>query len=220
MINPYVGCAFGCTYCYARYMKKFTGHTEPWGEFVDVKINAPLLLEKELRSKKKGEIWFSGVCDPYQPLESKYQLTRKILEILSHYDWHVYIQTKSPLVLRDLDVIKKIKYIDVGFSIGTASEKVRRLFEPKAPSIESRIRALKVLEGEGIRTYAMVAPILPGAEGLPKLLKGHVDYVILDQMNYHYADWVYKKYGFERVDNLESLAREFENLGIKCEVAS
>jgi DNA repair photolyase len=117
VLNPYIGCQHACTYCYARFMKKFTGHRESWGEFVDVKINAPELLAKEIKKKRRGEIWISGICDPHQPVEKKYQLTRKCLEILSDYDWHVFLQTKSPLVLRDLDIIKRFKYIDVGFSL-------------------------------------------------------------------------------------------------------
>ena len=76
VINPYVGCQHNCTYCYARFMKRFTGHSEPWGQFVDVKINAVELLEKEIVKKKPGRVWVSGVCDPYQPQERKYQLTK------------------------------------------------------------------------------------------------------------------------------------------------
>ena len=75
VINPYTGCQHACTYCYARFMKRFTGHTEPWGEFVDVKVNAAELLEKEIKRKKRGRVWISGVCDPYQPLEEKLGLT-------------------------------------------------------------------------------------------------------------------------------------------------
>ena len=79
VINPYVGCQHACSYCYARFMKRFTGHKEPWGEFVDVKINAPDLLSKEIKRKKVGSVWVSGVCDPYQPLEKKYALTRRMI---------------------------------------------------------------------------------------------------------------------------------------------
>ena len=75
VLNPYVGCQFGCSYCYARYMKRFTGHREKWGDFVDIKINAIELLRKEVVKKKVDEVWISGVCDPYQPLEAKYKLT-------------------------------------------------------------------------------------------------------------------------------------------------
>ncbi|MFH0879237.1 MAG: radical SAM protein, partial [Lentisphaerota bacterium] len=120
VINPYVGCQHACSYCYARFMKRFSKHKEPWGEFVDVKINASDLLNVEIARKKKGSVWISGVCDPYQPLEAQYQLTRKCLEILADHDWPVFIQTRSPLVLRDLDILKKIKHCEVGFSIPTA----------------------------------------------------------------------------------------------------
>lgn len=91
----------GCIYCYAQFMKKYTGHNEKWGDFVDIKINSAILLEKEIKKKKRGVVWISGVCDPYQPVEKKYGLTRRILEILSKENWSVIVQTKSPLVLRD-----------------------------------------------------------------------------------------------------------------------
>ncbi len=81
-INPYVGCQHACTYCYARFMKRFSGHKESWGQFVDVKINAPDLLRKEVERKPAGRVWISGVCDPYQPIERKYELTKECLEIL------------------------------------------------------------------------------------------------------------------------------------------
>ncbi len=70
VVNPYTGCQHGCSYCYARFMKRVTGHKEPWGEFVDVKINAAELLRGEIGKKKRGRVWISGVCDPYQPLEA------------------------------------------------------------------------------------------------------------------------------------------------------
>ncbi len=194
VINPYVGCEHGCSYCYARFMKRFAKHTEPWGEFVDVKVNAAELLRVEIKKKKMGSVWISGVCDPYQPLESKYQLTRKCLRILAEYGWPVIIQTRSPLVLRDMDILKGSQNIEVGFSIATADDKIREMFEPRAPSTESRLKALDELHCSGIKTYAMIAPILPGAELLPRALAGKVSYVMVDRMNYNYADWVYRKY--------------------------
>jgi DNA repair photolyase len=197
VINPYTGCQHGCYYCYARFMKRVTSHNEPWGKFVDVKINAPDLLGAEIKKKKQGRVWVSGICDPYQPLEKKYKLTSRCLEILAQQRWPVTIQTRSPLVLRDVDIIKEVHDFEVGFSITTANDIIRKLFEPDAPPINDRIRALEELHQAGIRTYAMVAPMLPGAEGLAELLKGKVDYVLIDRMNYHYADWVYRKYGLE-----------------------
>jgi DNA repair photolyase len=197
VINPYVGCQHACSYCYARFMKRFTRHKEPWGEFVDVKINAADLLQREITKKRQGSIWISGVCDPYQPLEAKYKLTRKCLSILAYHCWHVIMQTRSSLVLRDIDILKKVKNIEVGFSITTADDSIRKLFEPYAPPIEERLRALDELHRYGIKTYAMIAPILPGAGLLPKALEGKVDYILIDRMNYSYADWVYTKYGLE-----------------------
>ena len=197
VINPYTGCQHGCSYCYARFMKRVTGHKEPWGGFVDVKINAPDLLRVEIQKKKRARVWLSGVCDPYQPLEKKYRLTRQCLEILAQLEWPVIIQTRSPLVLRDMDIILTARDVEVGLSVTTADDNIRKLFEPDAPPIPDRIQALEELHNAGIRTYAMIAPVLPGAEGLAGLLKGKVDYVLVDRMNYHYADWVYLKYGLE-----------------------
>ena len=195
VVNPYVGCQHGCSYCYARFMKKFTGHKEPWGTFVDVKINAADLLRSEIKRKKRGKVWVSGVCDPYQPLERKYELSRKCLEILAQYDWPVVVQTRSSLVLRDIDILKEAKHFEVGLTITTADDNIRKIFEPNAPPIPERIKTLDELHRSGIRTYAMIAPILPGAEGLIDHLAGKVDYLLADRMNYNYADWVYRKYG-------------------------
>jgi DNA repair photolyase len=192
-INPYIGCQHGCSYCYARFMKRFSGHLEPWGLFADVKINAPELLRKEITKKKRGRVWVSGLCDPYQPLEAKYELTRQCLEILAANEWPVTIQTRSPLVLRDLDILKGAKDLEAGLSITTADDKIRRLFEPYATSVEERLDTLEELHLNGIRTYAMIAPVLPGAEMLAEALVGKVDHIILDRMNYHYADWIYRK---------------------------
>lgn len=196
-LNPYIGCEHSCSYCYARFIKRFTGHKEDWGKFIDVKINAPELLNREIKKKEAKRVWISGICDPYQPIEEKYGLTRKCLELFLEYDWPVTIQTKSPLVLQDMRLIKKSKKIEVCFTITTADEKIRKIFEFNVPSIKERLNALARLHSEGIRTQAMIAPVLPGAEGLINELKGKVDSVIIDKMNYHYADWVYRKYKIE-----------------------
>jgi DNA repair photolyase len=196
-LNPYTGCEHACSYCYARFMKRFSGHREPWGEFVDVKVNAPALLAAELGRKKPGQVWVSGVCDPYQPLEEKYRLTRSCLELLVESGWPVRVQTRSPLVTRDIDILRRAKDLEVGLSITTADDGVRELFEPQAPSIEARLGALGQLHQAGIRTFVMIAPILPGAEKLPELLAGRADYVLVDRLNYNYGDWVYRKYGLE-----------------------
>jgi DNA repair photolyase len=196
-INPYVGCEHGCTYCYARFIKRFTHHKEKWGEFVDVKLNAPTLLQREVNSKKVGRVWISGICDPYQPLERKYGITRSCLEILFRKNWPVTIQTKSTLILRDVELLQNHKNVEVTLTITTADEKIRQIFEPKAPSIKERVETLENLHSAGIKTSVMIAPLLPRAEGLVKEIVGKADYVLIDRMNYHHADWIYKKYGLE-----------------------
>lgn len=224
-LNPYVGCQHGCVYCYARFMKRFTGHRERWGEFVDVKINAPELLAYEVKRKKVGRVWISGVCDPYQPLEKRYMITKRCLDILVENGWPFTVQTKSSLVLRDIETLKRANNIEVGFTITTADERIRRIFEPGAPPLRKRIEALANLHSERIKTFAMVAPLLPGAEGLVSALKGKVEYVILDRLNYHYADWAYKRYGIQWAmedgffsQKGEELRMAFEREGIPCQI--
>jgi len=224
-LNPYVGCQHGCVYCYAKFMKRFTGHRERWGEFVDVKINAPELLAHEVKRKKVGRVWISGVCDPYQPLEKRYMITKRCLDILVENGWPFTVQTKSSLVLRDIETLKRANNIEVGFTITTADDRIRRIFEPGTPPLRERIEALANLHSEKIRTFVMVAPILPGAEGLVNALKGKVEYVILDRLNYHYADWAYKRYGLQWAmeDSFfsqkgEELRMAFEREGIPCQI--
>ena len=222
-LNAYVGCQHNCIYCYARFMKRFTGHREEWGEFVDVKINAAELLTREVKKKKKGTVWISGVCDAYQYLEQKYMLTKRCLEILVENGWPITIQTKSHLVLRDIGILKRSADVEVGFTITTADERIRRIFEPGAPPIEKRIKALGILHAEGIKTFVMVAPMLPGADGLVDMLKGKVDHALIDRYNYYYADWAYKKHGMKWamdedffLEKGEELRAAFEKAGIPC----
>jgi DNA repair photolyase len=199
-INPYVGCEHACVYCYARlFIPRYSGHEEKWGSFVDVKINAAKLLEKQIHKAEKKPVWISGVTDPYQPLETKYMLTRKCLEILLQAQWPVTIQTKSALVLRDLNLLKHFEHAEVGFTITTDDEKIAKLFEPNAPAIRARIGALQKLHKEGIRTFAFIGPILPcSPKNLVELLTGKVDYVFIDKMNYERSiEWFYKKHNLE-----------------------
>ncbi len=184
-INPYVGCFHGCRYCYATFMKRFTGHTEAWGSFVDVKVNSPEVLQRQLQRKARGRVMISSVTDAYQPIEAKYKLTRKCLEVLLEHQFPVDILTKSPLVLRDLDLIKEFKDIEVGITVTTNDEKIRKVFEPKAPSITARINTLKKLHNNGINTYAFIGPVLPmNPEALLENINPHVDSIIIDRMNY------------------------------------
>lgn len=172
-INPYVGCEHNCQYCYARFMKRFTNHSEDWGSFVDAKINISEILEKQMKSGKydNQQVYLGTVCDPYQPIEEKYQLTRKILEILSEYNIKLSILTKSDLVLRDIDLIKKFKNVNINFTINSLDEKWAELIEPKASPPSKRLLASKKLSGEGIDVYAMVGPYWPIFTDIENLFK-------------------------------------------------
>ncbi|MFQ5905639.1 MAG: radical SAM protein [bacterium] len=185
-LNPYTGCQHNCRYCYARlFIKRFTGHKEPWGQFVDAKINAPALLKRQLTRARGGKVWVSSVTDPYQPLEAKYELTRKCLQELVEKQFAVSIQTKSGLVLRDLDLFQDFDEIEVGLTITTGDERVAKLFEPNASPIERRLNALEKIHSKGIKTFAFIGPILPGnPEKLVESLEGNVDNVLIDRMNY------------------------------------
>jgi len=186
-LNPYIGCIHGCIYCYAAFMKRFAGHTEPWGRFVDIKINTPELLKRQLCNINYGRVLLSSVTDPYQPVEARAGIVRKSLEILKDSALEVSILTKSPLVLRDIDLLKKFRAVEVGFTLTTDNERIRKIFEPNASSIKTRIEALKRLANEGIRTYVFIGPLLPmNPEILAKQIVREVSYVLIDKMNYSY----------------------------------
>jgi DNA repair photolyase len=155
-INPYKGCSHDCVYCYAPF---FLREKRKWGSFVDVKTNALEVLAKEIPKRKKGNILISSVTDPYQPLENKYKLTREILLKLNK-NFPVSILTKSNLVLRDLDLFRKMN-CEIGLTITTLDENFAKVFEPNAPSPERRLEALSYLKVSSIKTYIFFGPLLP-----------------------------------------------------------
>ena len=170
VINPYNGCLFGCMYCYAAQIARWKHPEEVWGTYLDVKMNAADLLRQELNALEKrlgakdfGFVFFSSVTDPYVGLEAKYHLTRQCLEVLADfgYEGGIGIQTKSPLVSQDVDVLKRLKNVQVGFTVTTLNDKVSRFLEVKAPPVSARIEALQILHDAGIKTYAFVGPLLP-----------------------------------------------------------
>ena len=186
-INPYVGCLHRCIYCYARFMKRFTGHTESWGNFLDIKINAPAVLRKELNRKpRRGTVLLGSVTDAYQPVEKRYQLSRAILEVLLEYDFPVSILTKSELVVRDIDLVQKFSKCEVGLTITMLDGKVSKDFEPCSSSPQQKIDALSILHSNGIVTYVFIGPILPGftdIEAIFQTLQGKVDFVMAESLN-------------------------------------
>ena len=227
-LNPYTGCEHNCTYCYASlFMRRYSGHKEPWGEFVDIKINAPDLLKKQLERARKGTVWISSVCDPYQPLEAKYKLTRQCLKKLIVNQFPVNVQTKSKLVLRDLDLLLQFEEIEVGFTISTDDERIAKLFESGASSVKERLDTLEKIHSKGIRTFAFVGPLLPGnPEKLVGLLEGKTDKIYIDKMNYLYTiRRFYHQQGLEKattdkffIEFKERLINELKKRKMKFEV--
>jgi len=188
VINPYLGCGHGCRYCYAVFMRKYARHHRqtPWGAFVEVKINLPEVLRAELRRKKRaGRALLSSVCDPYQPVEGKFRLTRQCLEILGECGWGIDILTRSPLVCRDLDLLAALPDVSVGLSIPTDDDEVRKILEPKAPPIGARMAALKRLQQAGLTPWVFIAPMLPmNPRRLHELISHYVGRVMMDPLNY------------------------------------
>lgn len=193
-INPYIGCAHGCVYCYARFMRRFTGHNnEDWGKFIDVKVNSVELLEKQLAKKpKKGTILLGSVTDAYQPIEYRYGLSRLIAEVILKYQYPLSILTKSDLVVRDIDILRKIMDCEVGLTLTTLDENKTKIIEPLAVSPRRRLIALTKLKKAGITTYAFIGPILPGITDLSKIfaeLSGKIDFVMAESLNPKFGDW-------------------------------
>lgn len=177
VINQYVGCQHACKYCYAKFMTRFYPYGE-WGSWVVVKENLPELVRTE---RVKGAVYMSSVSDPYQPIEEKLELTRRILENMDK-GAKLSILTKSDLVLRDIDVLKEFENVEVGLTING----LPREMEPFASTHEQRIEALRRLKEEGLVTYAFISPIIPGIVDVEEIIaetKGFVDFYWLEFLN-------------------------------------
>lgn len=161
VINPYVGCSHACIYCYARFMKRFTNHEEPWGKFVDVKINADELIPNNLEKYRGKKFFIASVTDPYLHYEREYKLTRKLLEKLVDIDAQIDIQSKSDLIVRDIDVLKQFNSCKAGITMTALDDTIRREVEPYTASVEKRVKALQALSEAGLFTYVFIGPIFP-----------------------------------------------------------
>lgn len=166
-VNPYVGCAHGCKYCYASFMKQFSNHPEPWGSFVDIKHWPDIKNPKRYAGK---ELFIGSVTDPYQPLEETACRTRALLEQMQGSGCTVSIATKSDLVLRDLDLIKTFPNARVSWSINTLDETFKDEMDC-AVSIERRLAAMKTFHDAGVRTTCFISPIFPGITDLPSIIR-------------------------------------------------
>ena len=173
-LNPYSGCSFGCTYCYAAFFSRNKLKMDTWGEWLSVKENAITLLRKKRKKPLIDKtIYLSSVTDPYQPIEKELQLTKQILqELLDYHQVRLVIQTRSQLVTRDIDLLKKFKVLQVNMTVTTDSEKVRKVFEPFCPGNKQRIKAIKEVHDAGILTCITMTPLLPveNPEGFAEML--------------------------------------------------
>lgn len=167
VINPYVGCPHGCRYCYARFMKRFTAHEEPWGEFVDIKEAEKPLDLKKLEGKR---VFLSSVTDPYNTAEEKYRKTRHILEQLTACDCFLSISTRSKLILRDIDLLQKMKHLTVSVSLNTLDESFRSDMD-RGATVKERLQVLKELHEAGIYAILFMSPIFPGITDFRKIIE-------------------------------------------------
>lgn len=173
VINPYVGCPHGCKYCYASFMKRFTGHEEEWGTFIDIKRCDKPINKKKLMGKR---VFLSSVTDCYNKYEEEYELTRNILKELVDVDCELTISTKSKLILRDIDLLKQMKNLTVSMSVNTLDEEFKNDMD-KASMIKDRLDTLKNLHNEGIRVVLFMSPIFPFITDYKKIIKVSKEYI-------------------------------------------
>lgn len=212
-LNPYAGCAFGCSYCYVRQLPVSLFREEEWGTWVDIKANAAELLRKELvKAKKKGPvtIFMSSATDPYQPIEAKTMLTRSLLEVMLEVQPDfLFVQTRSPLVKRDLDLFKQFgNKIRISMTIETDKEEIRKAFAPSAPPIPARMKALKEITAAGVLTQATISPLLPCSREFPEKLKGVASRITIDDF------WMGDGSGGKRTRKL-GVYKIYEQLGME-----
>ena len=168
VINQYVGCSHSCLYCYAKFMCRWRPENYgKWGGWVEAKINAPELVKEKYVD---GWVYMSSVSDSYQPIEKKLKLTREVLKNLDKRI-KLSILTKSDLVLRDVDIFKKFENIEVGLTINSFDGPLKKIFEPFSTTNEKRIKALKILKENKIKTYTFISPIIPGLIDLKEIIK-------------------------------------------------
>lgn len=196
-VNPYAGCAHACVYCYARFATRFSHPGEPWGSFVDVRVNAPEVLERQLSRARPGAVFVSSVCDAWQELEARHGITRRCVELLLKAGFPLYLQTKSVLIERDFDLLAGRSNVELGFTVTTTDAGVARLFEPGASPPADRLRVLGEARRLGIRTFVFLGPLLPGVsdrgEGLRRLFEAVAaakpDFLLVDRLNRRAGMW-------------------------------
>jgi DNA repair photolyase len=167
-MNPYVGCMYACPFCYAAHRADFSRSLEgapiaPWGRWLDVKVNLAEVLEREVATRKPGTVRMSPIItDPYQPVERRFRITRACLEVLAKARFTPVVLTRSPLVLDDLELLRSMDPGPlIGMSIPTDDDAVRAAIEPDTEPVDARFDALAKLREAGLRTFAILQPMLP-----------------------------------------------------------
>lgn len=184
-LNPYVGCVYGCSYCYVRQMPVAMFRGEEWGSWVEVKTDAQERFCNELkRAKKQGPvtIFMSSSTDPYQPIEHKAKVTRSLLEVMvDERPDFLFVQTRSPLVVQDVDLFRRLaNQILISVTLETDLEPVRKAFTPMAPPVAARLRAIETLSENGLPVQVALAPVLPFSDSFPSTLASMVRRVCVD----------------------------------------
>ncbi|MDR0517712.1 MAG: radical SAM protein [Fibromonadaceae bacterium] len=183
VINAYTGCPYKCVYCYAEFMKKFTSHNEDWGEFIDIKMFDRVIIPRDIEGKY---IFASSVTDPYNNYEIEYEKTKQALIELKKINCHIEILTKSENVLRDLELFKQFKSLEVGISLSTLDDDFRKLIEPRASSVEDRIDLLKILKENNIKNRLFISPMFPYLSDYRKIIeqtRDFTDFYVFENLN-------------------------------------
>ncbi|SDW85640.1 radical SAM protein [Paenibacillus sp. CF384] len=184
-LNPYVGCSFGCSYCYVRRMPIAMFRGEPWGEWVEPKRFEEDAFRKEWRkalAKGNVTVFMSSATDPYQPAEYKEGVTRKLLEIMAEEPpQFLLVQTRSPLVIRDIDLFRTLgDRIRISMTVETDLKSIRKKMTPDAPPLAARLRAIRELREAGIPVQAAVSPLLPCSDKFAGIIAASVERVVVD----------------------------------------
>jgi DNA repair photolyase len=231
-INPYVGCMIACPFCYVIDRADFSRRLEglprlPWGHSVDVKINAAAVLRRETQQIKHGVVRLSPILtDPYQSVERRYRITRSCLEVLVETDLAPVVLTRAPRIIEDLELFRRFRRALVGFSIPTDADQYRQIFEPRADPIDERIEALRAFHAAGVRTFAVIQPVLPmNVDRLVERVAPFVHVIRLDRM--YFGDRVhhlYEQNGLQQFateayadETIERLTRAFRARGVQVD---
>lgn len=201
-LNCYIGCQHACNYCYAKYISFYRGHKEKWGTYVDIKINVVKILKKEIQrpiNMGRGEVMMSSICDGWQPVEARYELSRQCLEILLKSGFKVRILTKSRLILRDFDILRMFKnQVELGLTITTFNHKLQHYLEPFAATSYERLNVIRKANKAGISSWVFLGPLIPGFTGtfgnirdlFNRLSDVKLSHIYIDNFHYYNAHYM------------------------------